>query len=214
MNLVVLSGRMYNGQVHGYTQNEEERSCFRGRLNFRLPNGDYAWIDAVCFKDNPNSDTNGLVGWLEENYMAPEDESEGHGGRAIEIVGTLRPTEKKKTVTLKLKGGGKKDVPGVPYDTFEVVIEQAYFPPLSQGERGGVDVDDEFDIDDDADLAVADDDDEEDEVTSRRNQKGKQKQTAGARSGSASGSRSANKSSGSRSSRRKAAGDDDGFFVE
>lgn len=200
MNLMVITGRMYNGAVHGWTDNQkEERSCYRGRLNFRLPNGDYAWMDAVCFKDNPNTTQNGLVGWLEDNYLAPEDESDGHGGRAIEVTGWLKPATKKKTVTVKLKGGAKKDIPNVPYDTFELVIETASFVPTNHGEgggaRNGVEVDDDdFDVDDDA---VEDeiDDEEDDAPPARRNSKDRS-------SGSNSRQRSSSSSSNSRTDRR------------
>ncbi|MNP21334.1 hypothetical protein D3C76_1139470 [compost metagenome] len=218
MNIQVLTGRMYNGTVHGWSDNEGERTCFRGRLNYRLPNGDYAWIDAVCFRDNPNTDANGLVGWLEDNYAAPEDEADGHGGRAIEIAGWLKPTTKQKTVTVNLKGGGKKDIPNVPYDTFEIVIDQASFVPTSHGESGGrnsgVALDDEdFDIEDDAEDEM-EIEEEQDEVSSRRNGRGNngrsQQRSSGNRnnggSRSSSSSRTDRRSGNSSSSRTDRSG--------
>lgn len=215
MNIQVLTGRMYNGQVHGWNDDEGERVCFRGRLNYRLPNGEYAWIDAVCFRDNPNTESNGLVGWLEDNYLAPEDESEGHGGRAIEIVGWLKPTQKKKTVTVNVKGGGKKDIPNVPYDTFEIVIDQASFVPTSHGEGGGrgsnVDLDEDFDIEEESDEDMIEED-EQDEVSSRRNNRGNGNRTSGNRSsgrGNSNNSRT-DRRSGSSSSRTDRAGKGNG----
>ena len=221
MNLVVLSGRLYNGAVYGYEDDDkQERTCFRGRLNFRLPNGKYDWIDVICFRDNPNTDENGLVGWLERNYLAPEDESDGHGGKAIELSGWLKPTEKRKTITVKTSSG-KKDIPNVPYTTFELVIDQANFPPLSHGEGGknnGVEVDDDFDIDED--VEVAEDDDNDEEVAPRRGNKSSGKSGGSSRaSGARSDRRSvppksgkAGKANGKTSNRRR--DEDDNFFVE
>lgn len=227
MNLLALSGRLYNGAVYGYEDNDgNERTCFRGRLNFRLPNGKYDWIDVVCFRDNPHTEENGLVGWLEQNYLAPEDESEGHGGKAVELVGWLKPTEKKKTITVKTSSG-KKQIPNVPYMTFELVIDQANFPPLSHGEGGrdnGVEVDDDFDLDD---VEVAEDDDndadeDQDEVGARRNQKkqssaksnGNARATNGRSDRSSTPAKNSKAAKNSGKSNRRAANDDDSFFVE
>lgn len=209
MNLTVLTGRLYNGAVHGWQDNEEqERVCFRGRLNFRLQNGDYEWIDVVCFKDNPNTDANGLVGWLEENYLDSDGEDVGHG-RAVELTGSLKPTTKKKTITVPIKGGGKKEIPGVPYETFELLIDTASFVPTSQGEGGGrgnrnnIDAEEDFEIDEDADdQDLIEEDDERDQPrrgssTGRGNSSSTGRGNSGSRNGGRSGS--SNRNSGNRS---------------
>jgi len=192
MNLTMMTGRMYNGAVYPYEnkQTKEDRTLFRGRMNYRKQNGDYAWIDAVCFRDNPDTDANGLVGWLEDNYLAPEYEEDGHGGRAIEIVGKLSPTTKKKIVTLNLKGGGTKDIE-VEYDTFEILIDEASFVPTNAGEdrRGSGKDDEEFDLDDDAedDDGTFELEDEDDKPKSRNNGRSGKTSTGGRSSGTRTG---------------------------
>lgn len=162
----VIAGRMYNGKAYEWeTKDNDERTLFRGRLNYRNPeNGEYYWIDAVCFRDF--GDKGGLVAWLDENYSTEVSENE-NGGDAIIVTGYIRPTTKRKTVELRGKKNGKtitKEIPNVPYDTFEFVILSATFPPTSQGEgRPGNDVDIEDELDDFDDLEVADGEEENDD---------------------------------------------------
>ncbi|WP_422661808.1 hypothetical protein ACK8P5_25980 (plasmid) [Paenibacillus sp. EC2-1] len=125
-------GRMYNGKIHEWKRNNEDREMFRGRLNYRDPqSGDYHWIDAVCFADY--GENGGLVGFLGENFTKDGGAEEG---RSIVLTGYPRPTQKQKTVKVTFnspsKGKVQKDVPNVPYETFEFVILSAYFPARSQ----------------------------------------------------------------------------------
>lgn len=155
----IATGRMYNGTVHEYQDKNQRgvtRTVFRGRLNYRNEDGSYSWIDAVCFRDNPNSESNGLVGFLEDNYVSQQDGDIAHG-RAIEVFGTLRETKKRMTVEVKVKGGGIKEIPNVEHDTFEIIIDGASFVPTNQSDK---DTRNELDIDPDDDLELAEDDEE------------------------------------------------------
>lgn len=136
---VMVTGYMYNGAVHSYTQkgrngaDDQERDMFRGRLNYRdKTNGEYYWIDAVCWKDFGQN--GGLVGFLENNFLA-EDGPKEKGGQTIELVGYIRPKTGQHTATISVKKGGKivpMDVPNVEYPTYEFVIESADYPPSSE----------------------------------------------------------------------------------
>lgn len=198
MNISIFTGRMYNGAAYPYDDKAsgDERVMFRGRMNYRLPNGEYAWVDAVCFRDNPSTEANGLVGWLESNYLAPEDQEDGYGGRAIEVVGWMNPTIKRKTIEVKVKGGGTREIPNVEYETFELIIDQASFVPTNAGENNSrrdtpiIDDDEDFEFDD------IDDNEEpiEDEPTPPR------RSSNAGRSGNRSASTSTARSNSSRSS--------------
>ncbi len=199
MNLIVLSGRMYNGTVYPYEDGDKnDRTVFRGRLNFRTENGEYEWIDCVCWRDNINSDSNGTVGWLEKYFEDEGGKGEGHG-KAIELVGKLSPVTKKHTV--KLKGG--KEIPNVKYPSFELVIDSANFPPISQGEREDELPDGEDFEDDDLEVDEIEDDDAEDERPARRS------------SSNSRGSRPSSKNpSSAGKAKDKAKADDDSDFFE
>jgi uncharacterized membrane protein YgcG len=211
MNSSNMTGRIYNGKIHEYTPQGSRtlRTLFRGRLNWRLQNGEYAWIDVVCFRDNPDSDNNGLVGFLENNYVGIE-------GHAIELQAQLVPTEKQKSHTIKLKGGKNKDIDGIKYDSFELVIDNAGFVPTSAGDKPGEyteldedDLDDE-DLEDEEDDMILEDEEPEEEPaprsgrgSSNRNQSSGRNQPAGrgnggssARSGAGNSNRSGNRSQG------------------
>lgn len=214
MNTTV-AGRMYNGTTHDWTankgkDNEQDRTLFRGRLNYRdNENGNYHWIDAVCFKDFGES--GGLVNWLDENYSAENSESGENGGDGIILTGYVRPTQKKKTIEIKGKKNGKtvtKEIPNVPYDTFEFVIVSATFPPTSQGTKRAkdedVDAGDDFDFDDD--LEVADTD--EDEATEEETKEEKPKKSTGI---SKSSSKSNTKKNTKAKEKEESENDDDFF---
>lgn len=184
MNTVV-AGRLYNGKVHDWEQKKDgdtiDRSLFRGRLNYRNPeNGEYHYIDAVCFKDF--GDKGGLVAWLDDHYAAENSENE-KGGEAIIVTGYVRPTEKKKTIEIKGKKNGKtvtKEIPNVPYESFEFVILSATFPPTSQGEGGhknDVETDEDFEDFDEIEVAGKEEDGD-DESTEEVEEKPKKKNTS------------------------------------
>lgn len=172
-----LTGRLYNGKKYSNLvevpgQKEKvERSRFHGRVNFRDERGDWHFVDVVCLRDF--GDNGGLVGWLEREYAAPADVQEGRGGRAIELFGYMRPSEREKDVLKKFKtskGVIEKNVK-VPYTHWEFVIEGASFatkddekwkrPEMIDGEDA-----DEWDAvedEDDEDIIGEIDDEEEDE---------------------------------------------------
>lgn len=159
----VVVGKLYYGRVHDYKsnkgkENEQDRVVFRASLNYRdRTNGEYINIDAVCWKDY--GDKNGLVGWLEQSFLAEDGpkqkDGKGIGGQPILVNGYIRPTKKEMTAKLNVKKGGKPttiEVKGVPYDTYEFIIESADFVPqaevVKRDNKKSVDVDDDFeDID-------------------------------------------------------------------
>lgn len=167
MFTATTAGRLYKGKTYGWTDNQErERTMYRGRFNYRDPrSGNFHWIDAVCFNDFGNN--GGLVSFLEENFVG---EDSGNDGDAVILVGYLRPTEKKQTIKVDFKSKGKKvtkEIPNVAYSTFEFVIEEAYYPPKSQGESsnrsGNASLeDDDEDMDfDDLDVEAHEEEDED-----------------------------------------------------
>jgi hypothetical protein len=212
MMSTVVAGRVYNGKVHDWAQNkgkdnEQERSLFRGRLNYRNPeNGEYHYIDAVCFKDF--GDKGGLVAWLDDHYAAENSESE-KGGDAIIVTGYVRPTEKKKTIEIKGKKNGKtitKEIPNVPYDSFEFVILSATFPPTSQGDsHKSNDVETEEDFEDFDDIEVSSGDEEEAEAEEVEDKPKAKKQTT---------SKTKKEEKAKKTSKPKIEEDDDDFFEE
>jgi hypothetical protein len=211
MMISTVAGRLYNGKAHDWTQNkgkddETDRTLFRGRLNFRETGGsNYHWIDAVCFKDFGAK--GGLVAWLDEHYAAENSESGENGGDGIILNGYVRPTEKRKTIEIKGKKNGKtvtKEIPNVPYDTFEFVITDATFPPTSNGEgrrSDDVETDEDFDELDDIEISDGDDDDAgEEEVEEKPKKKPSSK------------SKPASKSKGKK--KKEPEPDDDDFFED
>lgn len=168
-----IAGRLYNGKAHDYTSKDEDRTMFRGRINYRNPeNGEYHWMDAVCFKDFGVK--GGLVAWLDEHYST-ESSGNDNGGEAIIVTGYVRPAVKKKTIEIKGKKNGKvvkKEIPNVPYDSFEFMIQSATFAPTSQGEgrkKEDVETDDE-DFEDFEDLEIADEEEGEEEIEQEEEQ--------------------------------------------
>lgn len=179
----VVTGKMYNGKVHAWKDKKKnERSMFRGRLNYRdRTNGEWYFIDAVCWKDFGDSD--GLVGFLEKHFA---QDSEGapteKGGQPIELVGYIEPTVVEQTI--ELKGKTKTIETKVKVNTFQFVIESVDFPPTTEKrKKSNVVEDDDFDFDEDEEFEVVDptsdvedeDDDlleeEEDEVVETAKQK-------------------------------------------
>lgn len=221
------AGRIYNGKTYGWEdKSKQERTMFRGRLNYRDPeNGEYHYIDAVCFKDF--GDKGGLVQFLEDNFSAPEDKEDGTGGDAAILVGYVRPTKKKLTAKVDLKtktGKVTKDVPNIPYSTFEFVITNAYFPPKSAGDessrdRGGNAEIDEEDLDFDDIEVSSDDDDAAEEPAPKKEEKPKasDKDKSKGRGGSAGASKDKSKGKGKGPSKPQENPDedeDDDFFDE
>lgn len=170
---IVVTGKVYNGSVHGWKDKDKtERSMYRGRLNYRdRTNGEWHWIDVVCWKDFGKED--GLVGFLEKHFSAESSNApKEHGGQPIEIVGYLRPSISKMTVPVDGIKNGKPythEFKNVDNPTFELVIDTVDFPPSndkaeSTGKKKNV-ADSEFnfddiDEDDESDVIV----EEEDEV--------------------------------------------------
>lgn len=170
----MVTGKIYNGSTHGWKDSKkDQRTMYRGRLNYRdRTNGEWYWIDAVCWKDF--GDTDGLVGFLENHFSADsENAPKENGGQPIELVGYIRPTKKQMTVPLTVKKGGKPhtiDVPDVPYDSFEFVIESVDFPPsIDNGTRSkskSANADLDFDDIDEEEISVGgiEDDTDDDDI--------------------------------------------------
>lgn len=167
----MVTGRMFNGETHGWKdkKNKEngERLMFRGRLQYRdRTNGEQYFIDAVCWKDF--GDTKGLVGFLEKFFSADSDNAPKEtGGQTIEVVGYIRPVEKPMKVTVKGKVAGKpveKKIDAT-NNTFEFVIESVDFPPSNERKaKSATDTELDFDdIDEDEEDFVIDDESAEDD---------------------------------------------------
>lgn len=157
---VVVTGKIYNGMIYEYeTKDGDVRKLYRGRLNYRdRTNGEWYWIDAVCWKDFGDND--GLVGFLGEHFSADKGPKET-GGQPIEIVGFIRPKEGKFTGKFKAKVGGKikeMEVPNMSHPTYELVIETVDFPPSTEKFSKSDDTSVEFDeaIGDDFEIVTDD----------------------------------------------------------
>lgn len=177
MMKVFATGRLYNGKKYTNlvevpnSRDKVERSRFHGRLNYRDDRGDFHFVDVVCLNDF--GDNGGLVGWLEREFSAPEDGS-NRGGRAIEVFGYMRPTEREKEVEKKFRNGKGEIVAKmvkVPYTHWELVIQGASFATKDDEkwkptEIADGDADDWDDVDDeDADDIMEEVDEDEEEET-------------------------------------------------
>lgn len=172
---VVVTGKIYNGSTHEWKdKTKEERLMYRGRLNYRdRSNGEWYFIDAVCWKDFGNE--NGLVGFLEEHFSKDSDNAPtDKGGQAVEFVGYMRPVKRTKTETVKRKfriSGKIQSVDvevEVEYDTYEFVIESVDFPPTNEkftSKKSGGEVIDLDDEDEDGVIELVDDEEDEDDDT-------------------------------------------------
>ncbi|ABS83651.1 hypothetical protein 0305phi8-36p091 [Bacillus phage 0305phi8-36] len=170
MNTTVV-GKLYNGKAYEWTDKKndnDDRTLFRGRIGYRNPEtGEYEFMDAVCFRDFGNK--GGLVGFLDEHFSADgKDDKTGH---PVVLTGYVRKSEKQMDVDIKIKKNGAtkiKTISGVPYNTYEFVIQTASFVPSSEGRNTGrsVDTDDEDfdDIDEDDDIEFVGEDEADDNV--------------------------------------------------
>ena len=171
---IMVTGKIYNGSTYEWKdKTKEERLMFRGRLNYRdRTNGEWYFIDAVCWKDFGKE--HGLVGFLDQHFSTDSDNAPSDkGGQAVEFVGYIRPVKRKKTETVKRKfriNGKVQSVDvevEVEYDTYEFVIESADFPPTNEkfsSNKSGGDVIDLDDEDEDGVVELVDDEDEDDDT--------------------------------------------------